>query len=128
MSQEPSDPKPIVLALVRDLIFASKISAAARAAGVDARIIREPAQLVTLTGSLLLADLNQPGVIAAAAQWKQVTGMPVIGFVSHIDAKTIAEAREAGLDRIIARSGFVEQLPQFLLQIAEKKKGKSAGC
>lgn len=121
MKRESSDPKPIVLALVRDLIFASKISASARAADIDARIVREPAQLATLTGSLLLADLNQAGVIAAAAQWKRITGLPVIGFVSHVDAKTIAEAREAGLDRIVARSGFVEQLPLLLSAVASRK-------
>jgi hypothetical protein len=121
MTQELNDPKPVVLALVRDLIFASKIAASARAAGVQATIIRDPAKLANQTGSLLLADLNQADVILAAADWKRVTGAQVIGFVSHVDAKTIAHAKEAGIDRIVARSGFVEQLLQILLEFAATK-------
>jgi len=120
MTRGATDSKPVVLALVRDLIFASKISASARAAGIEARIVRDPAQLPSLSGSLLLADLNQPGVIAAAAEWKRVSGMPVIGFVSHVDATTIATAREAGLDRIVARNGFVEQLPRILSELGRQ--------
>jgi len=117
MSQEQSDSKPVVLALVRDLIFASKISASARAAGIDARIVRDPAHLASLTGSMLLADLNQPGVIEAAAAWKRASGAQVVGFVSHVDGTTIDQARLAGLDQIMARSGFVNALPTLMRKL-----------
>jgi hypothetical protein len=41
-------------------------------------------------------------------------GGQVIGFVSHVDTDTIAKARESGLDRVMARSGFVGALPALL--------------
>ena len=55
-----------VLALVRDLLFTSKITATARASGCDVRVVREPHLLSELMGRLLLVDLNLPGAIAAA--------------------------------------------------------------
>jgi hypothetical protein len=120
MSDTPPSPDRIVLALVRDLIFASRITAAAQSAGIGARIIRDPAMLQSLSGSLLLADLNQPGVIAASKQWKDQQRGRVIGFVSHVDGPTIEAARQAGLDQILARSGFVQQLPQLLADFARQ--------
>jgi hypothetical protein len=114
MSDTSPSPERIVLALVRDLIFASRITAAARSAGIETRIIRDPAMLQSLPGSLLLADLNQPGVIAASKKWKDQHRGRVVGFVSHVDGPTIEAARQAGLDQILARSGFVQQLPQLL--------------
>jgi hypothetical protein len=124
MSDISPAPDRIVLALVRDLIFASKITAAALSAGIQARIIRDPAILQNFPGSLLLADLNQSGVIAASKQWKEQHRGRVVGFVSHVDAPTIEAARQAGLDQILARSGFVQQLPQLLADFARRNEFK----
>ena len=110
----PDPHPPSVLALVRDLIFASKIAAGAKAVGVECRIIRDPTRLESQASNLLLVDLNEPGAIEAAAQWQQASSRPVVGFVSHVDAERIEQARQAGLTRIMARSGFVEALPSLL--------------
>ena len=106
-----------ILVLVRDLIFASRIAATARAEGVDVRMLRHPAALAAEAGERLIVDLNQPGALEAAAAWR--TAEPharreVVGFVSHVDAETISAARAAGIDRILARSAFVEKLPELL--------------
>lgn len=114
-------PPPPVLALCRDLIFASKITAAARARGLESKILRDTAQLAGQSGSLLLVDLNQPGTLAAAAEWRRAGGGTVVGFVSHVDAATIDEARRAGINRIMARSGFVQTLPELLDSVANAK-------
>jgi hypothetical protein len=106
---------PPVLALVKDLIFASRITATARAAGVPVRIVRDPQQLAGQPGRLLIVDLNQPGAIAAAAVWQRETGRPSVGFVSHVDAETINQARASGIDRVLARSAFVERLQELLV-------------
>ena len=103
-----------VLVLVRDLLFAAKITATAKAAGVESRLIRDPNRLLEQPGDRLIVDLNQAGTITAATQWQQATGRPVIGFVSHVDKDTTAQARSAGLDRVVARSYFVEHLQQLL--------------
>lgn len=121
----PDTAKPILLALVRDLIFASRISAAAQAAGIESRTIRDPSQLAGQIAPLLLVDLNLPGAIEAAATWRQTTSTQVIGFVSHVDAPTIAKARQFNLDRILARSAFVDQLPQILAAFCDRAPSSS---
>jgi hypothetical protein len=104
---------PTVAAIVRDLIFSSKITGTAKALGMSVRVIRDPAQLGDDAVKLLLIDLSLPGVIDAVAAWRQTHPTAVVGFVSHVDTATIAADREAGIT-VLARSGFVEALPQLL--------------
>src|SRR5580765_456966 len=104
-----------VLALVRDLMFVSRIGAEARALKLEIRIIRDPSKLAGELGRLLLVDLNLDGAIDAASSWQQSTNGQTIGFVSHVDADTARRAREAGIGRILARSRFVELLPTLLI-------------
>jgi hypothetical protein len=103
-----------ILVLVRDLMFSSRISAAARAAGVAITALRDPAQVTGARGRRLIVDLNQAGALEAAAQWKNASAGDVVGFVSHVDGETISRARAAGIDRIFPRSRFVEILPEIL--------------
>ena len=105
---------PPVLVLVRDLLFASKISAAARAASIPIMTIRDAARLGTQPGRMVIADLSQPGALEAAVEWKGVTGGEIVGFVSHVDATTMERARAGGFDRVLARSQFVQVLPELL--------------
>ncbi len=107
-------PLPPVLALVRDLMFSSKVTATARAVGSEVQVIREPGKLARQPGRTLLVDLNLPGAIEAAAGWKtENPAARVVGFVSHVDTATIQRAREAGLE-VMARSGFVDSLASLL--------------
>ena len=103
----------MVLALVRDLMFISRIVAAARARGVELRVIRDPAKLGGQPGQRLLVDLNLPGAIEAAGAWRSGGG-EVVGFVSHVDQEAIQRARTAGIDKVLPRSRFVEQLDDIL--------------
>src|SRR5690242_19512218 len=93
-----------ILVLVRDLMFASRISATARAENAQVTMLRDVAQLATASGARLIVDLNQSGAIEAAASWKQQHGGEVFGFVSHVDQETIDRAKAAGIDQIMARS------------------------
>ncbi len=112
-------PSPPVLALVRDLLFGSRISGAARTASVTLKIVRDPARLEAENGSLLLADLNLEGAIEAAAEWQKRTGGQTVGFVFHVDVPTINRARGAGLSRIMTRGQFAEALPTIFLSKAD---------
>jgi hypothetical protein len=104
-----------VLVLVRDLIFASRITATASSLGVPVTLVRDAAKLPRDAGaSLLIVDLNLDGAIDAARDWKSATRGAITGFVSHVDTATIAAARAAGVDRVLARSRFVELLPALL--------------
>jgi DNA-binding NarL/FixJ family response regulator len=105
------------IALVTDLIFSSRISGAARSVGAAVKILRKPEQLADAEGDLLLADLNLEGSAPAAAQWAKAgpdANRRVVGFVSHMDAAAISAAREAGIHEILARSRFIEVLPDLL--------------
>jgi AmiR/NasT family two-component response regulator len=115
MTDATAPEPPPVLALVKDLIFASRITATARAAGVPVRIVRDARQLPGQPGRLLIVDLNQPSAIDAAAAWQREMARPAVGFVSHVDAETINQARAAGIDRVLARSAFVERLHDLLV-------------
>ena len=113
---EPIPPPPILI-VVRDLMFSGRILAEARAAGAQIKSIRDPADIAKLADTnarLMIADLNLPGAIAAAADWRKTGDRKVIGFVSHVDSQTIAEAKTAGIDQVLARSRFVQILPELL--------------
>jgi len=108
-----------VIVLVRDLMFSSRIAATARAAGAPITLLRDPARLAAQPPSpgpgLLIVDLNLPGSIDAAIQWKRAhPSREVVGFVSHVDTLTIAQARGSSIDRVLPRSRFVEILPELL--------------
>ena len=122
----PGDPPP-VLALVRDLIFASRIAGTARQLGIPLTVVRDPAALAGAAGRRLIVDLNLPGGIEAATAWKQAAGGAVVGFVSHVDAATIHKARVAGVDRVMARSQFVQSLPTLLAAAPDLPAGPPAG-
>ena len=104
-----------VVVLVRDLILGSRVSAAAARLGVPIRSLRDPTALADAAGDRLIVDLNLDGAIAAATAWRSAAaGRTVVGFVSHVDAETTRHAREQGIDRVLARSRFVEILPELL--------------
>jgi hypothetical protein len=114
MAPMPDAPPAPIIALVRDLIFASKISATAKAARIEMVLVRDPARLAGTQGRRLIVDLNLPGAIDAAAAWMDAAGGEVVGFVSHVDTETISRARAAGIANVLARSRFVERLPSLL--------------
>src|SRR4051812_37008857 len=94
----PADPpapgqgaKPPVLALIRDLMFSSRVTGTAAELGIPVRVTRAPARLADEPGRRLIVDLNQPGAIDAASAWRGRGGgggADVIGFVSHVDTAT----------------------------------------
>jgi hypothetical protein len=108
----------ITTALIRDLMFSSRVLGAAKELGTAVKLVRDPAQLLAgaeaAPGARLIVDLNLEGAIDAAAAWKSATGGTVAGFVSHVDSETIRRARDAGIDRVMPRSQFVQVLPELL--------------
>jgi hypothetical protein len=112
----PPSSSPI-LVLVRDLIFASRIGVVARVVGVEVKVLRDETKLAAENGRRLIVDLNQPGALDAAVEWKRASesaSREVIGYVAHVDADTIRRAQDAGIDRVIPRSRFVIELESLL--------------
>lgn len=105
-----------ILVLVSDLLFGSRITSVASNVGRAVTVLRLPQQLEKQGGTKLIVDLNQAGALMAAAAWaKACKGREVIGFVSHVDAATIAEAKGMGIGHVIPRSKFFEMLPGLIV-------------
>ena len=111
----PGVPEPLpTLALVRDLLFSSKLTAAAKASGRAVKVVRDPAKLGEYGGTRLIVDLNADGHLQAAVDWKARTGGEVIGFIAHVAGDGIAEAKRLGLDRVISNGGFAANVDRLL--------------
>ncbi len=103
------------------MIFASRITAAASDLAQVCTVVRSPEALsAALNTSItrIIIDLDaQPGaeldqlvkLIRKAAPTTQI-----IGFLPHVRADLADAARTAGFDRVLARSAFVQQLPDLL--------------
>ena len=103
-----------VAVLCRDLFFRAKIDAMAKAAGVPIRFAGSAEEAEGATTVLVdLADGAR--AIEAVQALKARTGAPVVvAFGPHKEGEAFRAAREAGADRVLARSAFVERLPELL--------------
>jgi CheY-like chemotaxis protein len=108
-----------VLAAVEDLLFRSKISETASSLGIEAAFPRNPRRLLyALRDSppdLLVLDLNsarfEPLTLLRDVRSDEVTReIPTVGFLSHVQKDLAIAAREAGCDRVVARSAFTKDL------------------
>ena len=106
-------PAQPVICLMRDLLFYSKIRAAAAAVHASIVSVRDPAQLAGRDGALLLFDLNQPDTLVAAAEWAKRCKKPAVAFVSHVDSELIRSAKSAGIETVLPRSQFEKKLPDL---------------
>lgn len=119
-----ADPgRATAIALVADLLFASRVRGAADAVGTRVRTVRSAAELLDTARTdgprLILLDLDARGVDVPAlvAQLKSdpaLAGIPVVVFGAHVEGAALRAAREAGADRVLARSAFVRELPALL--------------
>lgn len=111
------------VALVADLMFASRVRGAAAAVGVEAKTVSRADALVEETRKLrprlVLLDLEARGVdvpalVARLREDPDTAGVPIIAFGSHVNREALQGARRAGVDRVLARSAFVRELPELL--------------
>lgn len=112
-----------VMAAVEDLMFKSKISETASTLGVEASFPRSPQKLLdaarTSPPDLLILDLASPRfepleLLRTLASDAELSGIPTVGFLPHVEKDLARAAREAGCDRIMARSAFTRELPQVV--------------
>lgn len=103
-----------VVAVVTDLLFQSRIAAAARSAGRDVRYIHSYDDLDDVHGhAIALVDLDAALDVLAAIS-RLVASGPVVAFGPHVDTERRKAARRAGAGRVLAKSKFVTELPTLL--------------
>ena len=112
-----------VLAAVEDLLFRSKISETASSLGIEAAFPRSPKRLLEALREsppdLLVLDLNsarfEPLALLQTIRSDEATeDVSTVGFLSHVQKDLAVAAREAGCDRVVARSAFTKDLPRIL--------------
>jgi PleD family two-component response regulator len=113
----------MILVVADDLLFRSKISTVAKAAGVivraattaDAAIERAREDHPTLV--LLDLDGARPEpfeVLRRFAEDSELRKLQTLGFVSHVHADLVRKARELGIGTVMARGAFATALPEIL--------------
>jgi CheY-like chemotaxis protein len=111
-----------ILAVLDDLFFTVKINEAAKRAGVPVEFVKTAKDALDKAQAhppLIILDLNCTALdpvkliedLKSSAALKEI---PLISYVSHVQAELIQKAREAGCDQVLARSAFSKDLPQIL--------------
>lgn len=126
---------PLALALLDNLFFVAKLKAAATQTGWELQVARTGetalAHACARQPTLIVLDLDATACrpfefIKAVKAEPTLSEIPLLGFVSHVNTGVQQQAREAGCDRVLARSVFSRDLPA-LLQAAIKSKEPSNG-
>jgi CheY-like chemotaxis protein len=113
----------MIICAIDDLIFSIKISTAAKHLGVDVYFERSAEMVLPRIRekqpSLVIFDLNSGRMrpmetIAAMKADPALRPLRTLGYVSHVDSETIAAARAAGIDQVLARSAFSDKLAEIL--------------
>ena len=110
------------LMLSDDLLFTSRVTATARAAGLSVTPARGAGELLKLARAApprcVIVDLHNPGLDVGeliAGLRAACDPMPrVIAYGSHVEAAALRAARAAGCDEVMPRSRFVEVLEEAL--------------
>jgi CheY-like chemotaxis protein len=112
-----------ILGAVEDLLFKSKISETASQLGIEAAFPRSPKKLLQALQEsppdLLVLDLNSARfepltLLRDINSDETMREVSTVGFLSHVQKDLAVAAREAGCDRIVARSAFTRDLPKIL--------------
>jgi hypothetical protein len=107
-----------ILVAVRDLLFRSKIDAAAARLGVPIRVAPRGAPLSDSIRALgegtVLADLGDPGVLDEVRAAKPASRVRVVGFLGHLQEDLARAAKDAGVDEVLTRGQFVQRLDDLL--------------
>lgn len=124
-----------IFVMVDDLIFLSRIQQTAKLLNAAIEVVT-PARLIERLAQdappALICDLNHSTgqaveIIRELKRRPEFSRVPVIGFLSHVQADLAAAARQAGCDVVMARSAFSQQLPKILQECSGDAPALSTG-
>ncbi len=109
------------IAIVSDMIFATRITGTAEKVGADCRIIHDQGDLQDALEygkpGLVIVDMNCDGISPEEAIRTVKAHCPnarVVAFFSHVQTELMEQARAAGADDVWPRSAFVQRLGEIL--------------
>jgi CheY-like chemotaxis protein len=115
--------RPTIIAVVDDLFFASKIQGTGEQVGARVLFVKSVDEAIQKARNespgLIIVDLNahccHPMDLARAFKSDdQLSGIPLLGFFSHVQTELQRAAVAGGFDRVMPRSAFTKQLPEVL--------------
>ena len=111
-----------VAILVDDMFFTAKINGAAAECGRQIERVKSREQLEGLVSnppSLVIIDLNSDRVspletIEFFKSRAELSTVPIVSFVSHVQTDLIRSAQAAGCDYVLPRSAFTQMLLEIV--------------
>jgi CheY-like chemotaxis protein len=125
---------PLVLGLVPDLLFATRIEQGLRHLGYRVDLAADATALVARTREaepeLVLVDLaargvDVPAAIRALRADPATRAVPIVAFGPHLDEAARAAARDAGADAVVANSKLALDLPGVLARYARANDARA---
>jgi CheY-like chemotaxis protein len=113
----------MILVLLDNLFFAAKINQASERSGITVKYAKKAEQALEEAKkeipSLIIIDLDEAkcsplDFIKKLKADEELRSIPTLGFVSHVNTGIQELAREAGCDRVLARSTFDRDLTSIL--------------
>jgi CheY-like chemotaxis protein len=109
-----------VVALIDDIFFQAKLFETAKQLGVELRICATPdaldAEIAQSPPKLIVIDLNARSNPLDAVGRLHTNGrnIPLIGFLSHVQADLAERAHAAGCTEVMPRSKFTQNMATIL--------------
>lgn len=113
-----------MLALIPDLLFASRVQAALGAGGHEVRLIMDQRQLGEHLpeADVLIVDLTShdadPTVLGEPSDSRALT----LAFYSHVDSEMRERAQAAGFDLVVPRSRMAREGSELVTRLVSEKK------
>ena len=113
----------VVISVVDDMFFASKIRAVAEAVDTEISSPRTVEGLIQkareIKPKLIVVDLHNqkidPAALAQALKTDdELRAIPLLGFFSHVQTELQKRALNAGFDQVVPRSVFARDLGKIL--------------
>ena len=113
----------VIIAIVDDMFFKSKIRAVAEAVGTEISFPRNQDALIQKAREakprLIIVDLHNQKIDPAALATdlkadNELRSIPLLGFFSHVQTELQRNALAAGFDQVIPRSVFARDLSKIL--------------
>jgi CheY-like chemotaxis protein len=117
-----TEEKDRVAILVDDMFFIAKINGAAAECGRQIERVKSREQLegfVANPPSLVIIDLNSDRLdalemIRLLKSSPELSAVPIVSFVSHVQTELIRQAQAAGCDYVLPRSAFTQMLLEIV--------------
>lgn len=115
-----------VLALIPDLLFASRVQSALSGAGYEVDLLSDPRALPGALDSaeLLIVDLtgelDGAELVAGLSAEGLLSGRGTLGFYAHVDQSTRQRAERAGFDLVVPRSRMAREGSALVARLLER--------